>query len=304
MLEFRRILLHQSDEIKKYLDGLNDSSIIFFIEQLKKTKGKIVFIGVGKSGLVGRKISATFASLNIPSFFIHPSEAFHGDLGMLSVNDSVIFLSNSGESAEVIQLLPYIRLKVSKSFSITKNPKSTIALGVDYHLTVGVEREGCPLNLAPMSSTTLLMAVGDAIAGELTVKKNISERDFASNHPGGEIGRKLYLSVNSILRSWIIEKSKLSFIDLISYMIEHKASAVIMKSNNNFRLITDGDIRRSISKGINQNIDNLGSIDPHSIQINSSLMGLKQRMSDESISHMVVLDGRTPVGIINKSDLL
>lgn len=302
-MEFKRILEHEVQQMTSYIERLDHSEIESFVSQLESIIGKLVIIGVGKSGLVGQKIAATLASTGTPSFFVHPSEAFHGDLGMLSANDGVMLLSNSGESSEVVQLLPYLASKVDKVFAITKNPNSSLARGADYHLEVRIEEEGCPLNLAPMSSTTLLMAVGDAIAGELIIRKRLSEVDFASNHPGGAIGRKLYTTIDSILKPWVVKGDIVEFGDVISFMIDNKASAVIIESAENFKLITDGDIRRAIQGKYISDFSKLGTTSPITIKLDSSLIGLKQRMTEADISHMVVVHNQRPIGIINKHDL-
>jgi arabinose-5-phosphate isomerase len=302
-MEFKRILEHEVQQMTSFIERLDQAEIEVFVSQLESITGKLVIIGVGKSGLVGQKIAATLASTGTPSFFVHPSEAFHGDLGMLSANDGVILLSNSGESGEVVQLLPYLSSKVDKVFAISKNPNSSLARGADHHLEVRVEEEGCPLNLAPMSSTTLLMAVGDAIAGELIVRKSLTEVDFASNHPGGAIGRKLYTTIESILKPWIIKSEEVEFTEVISFMIENKASAVIIEYSNGYKLITDGDIRRAIQKKNTTDHINIGTTSPITIKADSALIGLKQRMIEADISHMIVVNNGRPLGIINKSDL-
>jgi arabinose-5-phosphate isomerase len=302
-MEFKRILEHEVQQMTSFIERLDQTEIEVFVSRLVSITGKLVIIGVGKSGLVGQKIAATLASTGTPSFFVHPSEAFHGDLGMLSANDGVILLSNSGESGEVVQLLPYLSSKVDKVFAISKNPNSSLARGADHHLEVRVEEEGCPLNLAPMSSTTLLMAVGDAIAGELIVRKSLTEVDFASNHPGGAIGRKLYTTIESILKPWIIKSEEVEFAEVISFMIENKASAVIIEYSKGYKLITDGDIRRAIqNKNLTDHIK-IGTTSPITIKADSALIGLKQRMIEADISHMVVVNNELPLGIINKSDL-
>ena len=303
-MEFKRILEHEVQQITSFVERLDYPKIDTFVSELESIRGKLVIIGVGKSGLVGRKIAATLASTGTPSFFVHPSEAFHGDLGMLSANDGVILLSNSGESSEVVQLLPYLASKVYKVFAITKNPNSSLGRGVDHHLEVRIEEEGCPLNLAPMSSTTLLMAVGDAIAGELIIRKRLSEVDFASNHPGGAIGRKLYTTIDSILKPWVLEGVTGELGDIISFMIDNKASAVVVVNKDNFKLITDGDIRRAIRDKNLSDLNKLGTDSPKAMKFDSSLIGLKQRMIEADISHMVVVKEGLPIGIINKHDLL
>lgn len=302
--EFKRIVTEESNQLINYVNSLDIENLTLFLENLIELKGKLIVIGIGKSGLVGRKIAATLSSTGTSSFFVHPSEAFHGDLGMIESTDSVLVLSNSGESKEVVELMPYLKDKCSSIFAITKNPESTIANKADFHLKVEVSKESCPLNLAPMSSTTLLMSVGDAIASTLMIHKKITKLDFSKNHPGGSLGKILNLSVRDFFKPWLI-KNKVTTLELISYMVENKSTAVILEYNNNLKLITDGDIRRGISKNKTiPKLDDIGSNKPHCILSNQSIIIAKKKMHDNNISSLVVIENNEPIGTLVLEDLI
>lgn len=303
--EFKRIIIEESTQLIKYVKTIDDDLLNIFLDNLSKTKGKIIITGIGKSGLVGKKISATLASTGTSSFFIHPSEAFHGDLGMIDSNDNVLVLSNSGESREVVELMPYLRNKCSVLFSITKNPESSIAMQSDYHLKVKVDKEACPLNLAPMSSTTLLIAIGDAIASSFMIHKKITNIDFSKNHPGGSLGKILNLSVKDFVQPWLIKKN-ISTLDIISFMVENKSTSVVMHFSNIMKIVTDGDIKRGLCQ--NNNIlsksDEIGSNNPITILSNDSIVNAKKKMRDNKISSLVVIENNEPIGIVVLENLI
>ena len=302
--EFKRIIIEESEQLINYANNLDIEGLNIFLDNLTKLKGKLIIIGIGKSGLVGRKIAATLSSTGTSSFFVHPSEAFHGDLGMIESKDNILVLSNSGESKEVVELMPFLKNKCSTIFSITKNSKSTIASKADFHLKVKVSKESCPLNLAPMSSTTLLMAVGDAIASTLMIKKKITKIDFSKNHPGGSLGKVLNFSVKKFFKPWLI-KNSVTTLELISFMVENKSTAVVIKFNNILKLITDGDIRRGISK--NKTIpefNSIGTENPFCILSNQSIINAKKKMLENKISSLVVIENNEPIGILVLEDLV
>jgi len=168
-----------------------DDEFARVVDAILKSTGKLVVIGIGKSGLIGKKIAATLASTGTPSFFLHPGEAFHGDLGMVGPNDIVLLISYSGETDEVLKLIPYLKWNKNVMIGITGNPISTVAKNCSYHLNIKVEREACPLELAPTSSTTAALVMGDALAIALMESRNFQQHDFARFHPGGSLGRKL-----------------------------------------------------------------------------------------------------------------
>ena len=213
------------------------------------SKGKLIVAGVGKSGLIGRKIAATLASTGTPSFFLHPGEAFHGDLGMVEPNDLVILISYSGETDEVLKIIPFLKWNKNSIISITGNPNSTIAKNSDHHLNVCVTKEACPLELAPTSSTTVTLVMGDALAVALMEARDFQQEDFARFHPGGSLGRKLVVKVKDLMRSDnlpFIGKSA-SFTEMLLRMSEGKLGLVIVGDAERVEgVITDGDLRRAL----------------------------------------------------------
>jgi arabinose-5-phosphate isomerase len=219
------------------------------VNAILNSKGKLIVAGVGKSGLIGRKIAATLASTGTPSFFLHPGEAFHGDLGMVEPNDLVILISYSGETDEVLKIIPFLKWNKNTIISITGNPNSTIAKNSDYHLNVCITREACPLELAPTSSTTVTLVMGDALAVALMEARQFQHEDFARFHPGGSLGRKLLVKVKDLMRKDnlpYIDKSA-SFTEMLLCMSEGKLGLVIVGSAGRIEgVVTDGDLRRAL----------------------------------------------------------
>lgn len=221
------------------------------VEAILQSNGKLIVCGMGKSGHVGRKISATFTSTGTPSFFMHPAEAFHGDLGMIGDNDVVMILSYSGETEEVLKLVPFLRWHKNKSIAITGNPSSTLAKNATFHLNVCVKQEACPLELAPTSSTTAMLVMGDALAVALMTARGFSPDDFARFHPGGRLGRKLLVRVKDLMRTDSLPflQPDATFTQLIIRMSEGKLGMVIVGAADNvIGVITDGDLRRGLVK--------------------------------------------------------
>ena len=221
------------------------------VEAILESKGKLIVAGVGKSGLIGRKIAATLASTGTPSFFLHPGEAFHGDLGMVEHNDLVILISYSGETDEVLRIIPFLKWNKNKIISITGNPNSTIAKNSDHHLNVCITREACPLELAPTSSTTTTLVMGDALAVALMEARQFQHEDFARFHPGGSLGRKLVVKVKDLMRIDklpFIDKNA-SFTELLLRMSEGKLGMVLVGNSDRIEgIVTDGDLRRALVK--------------------------------------------------------
>jgi arabinose-5-phosphate isomerase len=219
------------------------------VNAILNSKGKLIVAGVGKSGLIGRKIAATLASTGTPSFFLHPGEAFHGDLGMVEPNDLVILISYSGETDEVLKIIPFLKWNKNTIISITGNPNSTIAKNSDYHLNVCITREACPLELAPTSSTTVTLVMGDALAVALMEARQFQHEDFARFHPGGSLGRKLLVKVKDLMRKDnlpYIDKSA-SFTEMLLCMSEGKLGLVIVGNADRIEgVVTDGDLRRAL----------------------------------------------------------
>ncbi|MDD2904735.1 MAG: KpsF/GutQ family sugar-phosphate isomerase [Sulfurimonas sp.] len=222
------------------------------IEIILAGKGKLIITGVGKSGLIGAKMAATFASTGTPSFFLHPTEALHGDLGMLSKEDVVIAISYSGESEELSSILPHIKRFAIPLIGMTKNAASTLGKYSDVVVTIEVEKEACPLDIAPTSSTTLTLALGDAIAVSLMKARNFQKSDFASFHPGGALGKKLFVKVSNLMRKEelpiITAETKVK--DAILKISEGRLGTVLIEDANGtlIALLSDGDIRRALMR--------------------------------------------------------
>lgn len=219
------------------------------VEAIFDIKGKLVIIGVGKSGLVGAKIAATMASTGTPSFFIHPTEAMHGDLGMIGKEDGVLAISYSGESEELIAILPHLKRHGVKIIAMSKDDSSSLASFADVHLSIAVSKEACPLNAAPTSSTTLTMALGDALAVALMDKRGFQKEDFAYFHPGGSLGKRLFVKVSDIMRveNLPIVSCETILKDAILKMSEGKIGSVIFEENGKLAgVLSDGDLRRAL----------------------------------------------------------
>lgn len=244
----KRVFDIEIESLKHVAASINDE-FTKVVEAILNSKGKLIVAGVGKSGLIGKKIAATLASTGTPSFFLHPGEAFHGDLGMVEPNDLVILISYSGETDEVLRIIPFLKWNKNKIISITGNPNSTIAKNSDHHLNVCITREACPLELAPTSSTTTTLVMGDALAVALMEARQFQHEDFARFHPGGSLGRKLVVKVKDLMRREnlpFIDKNA-SFTELLLRMSEGKLGLVIVGDPNHIGgVITDGDLRRAL----------------------------------------------------------
>jgi arabinose-5-phosphate isomerase len=220
------------------------------VELILSCKGKLIITGVGKSGLIGAKMAATFASTGTPSFFLHPTEALHGDLGMISKEDAVIAISYSGESEELSSILPHIRRFGTPIIGMTRDASSTLGRFSDLVIDVVVEKEACPLDIAPTSSTTLTLALGDALAVCLMRAKNFQKSDFASFHPGGALGKKLFVKVSNLMKSQnlpiVSKETKVK--DAIIKISEGRLGTVLVtdESDRLVALVSDGDIRRAL----------------------------------------------------------
>ena len=214
---------------------------------------RVVVTGMGKSGHIGRKIAATLASTGTPSFFMHPAEAFHGDLGMVTENDVVIAISNSGESSEIVNILPIIRRIGAKIIAMSGRRESQLGKNSDYFIDIGVEKEACPLGLAPTASTTATLAMGDAMAVALMSVRNFTSQDFALFHPGGALGRRLLLKVSNVMHTGednpIVRQDKTAKDALFIMTDKGLGAASVVDENGRFvGLITDGIIRRALAK--------------------------------------------------------
>ena len=253
----------QADSIAS-LSNQIDKSFAEIAKKVSLIKGKLIVMGVGKSGHVGQKVSATLASTGTPSFFIHPTEAAHGDLGMIAKDDAVLIFSNSGETKEVTAILPALKRMTSDIFSITGNANSSIAKASSVHLKVQVEKEACPHDLAPTSSTTASMVIGDALAISLIEEKNFSSEDFAKSHPAGELGKKLTTYVGDLAISGnkvpcieIDSSIKDTIIEITSKKL---GMALVVKDEEVVGIFTDGDLRRALNQEIDIENNSVSSV--------------------------------------------
>jgi arabinose-5-phosphate isomerase len=238
-------------ESLQHVAGLIDDTFTDVVQAILNNTGKVIVIGVGKSGLIGKKIAATLSSTGTPGFFLHPGDAFHGDLGIIGTNDAVILISYSGETDEVLKVIPFLKWNKNLIISITGNISSTIAKNSDHHLNIKITREACPLALAPTSSTTAALVMGDALAIALMESRKFQEEDFARFHPGGSLGRKLLTRIKDLMRTDNIPfiQPNASFTDVLLRMSEGKLGMVIIGSKDHVKgIITDGDLRRALLK--------------------------------------------------------
>jgi arabinose-5-phosphate isomerase len=252
--EGKRVLMEEAEALKK-LSQLLDENFVKAVELLKNTKGRVVLTGVGKSGLICKKIAATLSSTGTPAFFLHPTDAAHGDLGMVKGEDTVIAVSNSGETRELLEIIPVIKSFGIPVIAITNNPKSPLAKISDVVINLHVEREACPLNLAPTTSTTLTLALGDAIASALMKLKGITPSQFKKFHPGGKLGVRLS-KIKEIMRKGeeIPKVSPETPVKEVIIEVSSKklgATLVVDKAGNLVGIITDGDLRRAFERGFN-----------------------------------------------------
>jgi len=219
------------------------------VDAILNASGKVIVTGIGKSGIIGKKIAATLSSTGTPAFFLHPGEAFHGDLGMVGTNDIILMISYSGETEELLKIIPFLKWNKNLIISITGNPNSTIAKNSRYHLNINVPREACPLALAPTSSTTATLVMGDAIAVALMESRQFQHEDFARFHPGGNLGHKLLTRVKDKMRTDNLPfiNREASFTELLLCMSEGRLGLVIVGDENYAEgVITDGDLRRAL----------------------------------------------------------
>lgn len=282
-------------------------------EIMLECKGRIVVTGMGKSGHIGNKIAATLASTGTPAFFVHPGEASHGDLGMITPQDVVLALSNSGTTSEVLTIVPLIKRMNAKLISMTGNPRSALAEAAEVHLNVGVEREACPLDLAPTASTTVTLAMGDALAVSLLEARGFTAEDFAFSHPGGALGRKLLLKVNDIMAKGSEVPAVDDNVTVKDALFEISAkglgmTTILDQSGKLVGIFTDGDLRRCLDIGHDMKTTMINSIMTKNCQsISADLLAVEALniMEDKSISALVVIDEQQkPVGVIHMHQIL
>jgi len=306
----KKVLEIESKALAKQIDHI-DQAFVDACELCLECTGKLIVMGLGKSGHIADKIAATLSSTGTPSYFIHPSEAIHGDLGMIDEKDIVLIFSYSGETEEIISLLPYLRKKEIKIISFTGNDESKLSLESDIHINVPVEEEACPMNLAPTASTTAALAVGDAFAVALLERKGFTKEDFAKSHPGGSLGKQLLLSISDIMHTG--EEIPLVFSDdsLSTGLIEmsQKAlgmTAVVDEDNKLAGIFTDGDLRRTLESSIDiksTKMSDVMTINPFVISEDTLAYNAVSLFQEKKITSIIVTKENKVIGALNIHDL-
>ncbi|WP_404486924.1 KpsF/GutQ family sugar-phosphate isomerase [Pseudomonas sp. HT11] len=290
-----------------------DADFVRACEMILASKGRVVVVGMGKSGHVGNKIAATLASTGTTAFFVHPAEASHGDMGMITKDDIILALSNSGTTNEIVTLLPLIKRLGIKMVSITGNPDSTLAKAAEVNLNVHVAHEACPLNLAPTSSTTAALVMGDALAVALLEARGFTVEDFAFSHPGGALGRRLLLKVENVMHSGDelphVQRGTLLKDALMEMTLKRLGMTVILESDGRLAgVFTDGDLRRTLDRNLDIQTATIDEVmTPHGKTARPEMLAAEalKIMEDHKILALVVVDGDDhPVGALNMHDLL
>ena len=290
-----------------------DENFLHALNVILQCEGRVIVSGMGKSGHIARKIAATLSSTGTPAYFVQPGEASHGDLGMITGEDVVLVLSYSGESQELMTIVPVIKRQGAKLISMTGNPASSLARAADVHLNAHVDKEACPMELAPTASTTAALALGDALAMALLDAKGFSAEDFARSHPGGSLGRRLLTRVSDIMRTG----KNLPMVNLDAMLgdaileISKKGvgmTAIVDAEQQVLGIYTDGDLRRTLAKKLDFNatpVREVMSANPHCISLDSLAAEAVLMMEQFNISQMLVVDEQNKlVGALNMHDLL
>lgn len=281
------------------------------VNAVYSSKGKFIICGMGKSGLIGKKIAATLASTGTPSFFLHPGEAYHGDLGMIEKQDVVLLISNSGETDEVLKVIPFLKSQGNITISMSGNPSSTLAKNTTYHLNIAVQKEACPLQLAPTSSTTATLVMGDALAVSLMKLRDFKDKDFAQFHPGGSLGRRLLTTIESVMKKEnlpICDKNS-TIKEVIHTITDGKCGLVVVVENESIKgIITDGDIRRAMEhnedKFFSLKANDLMSQNPKIISKDEKLTIASELMNSSKVNSLLVTDSDNKLlGIVQMYDL-
>ena len=306
----RDVLNIEANAITRQLEQL-DEHFESACQHILECEGRVIVTGMGKSGHIANKIAATLASTGTPAFFVHPGEASHGDLGMITPKDLVLAISNSGETSEVLSILPIIKRMGVPLIGLASVPNSTLASLSDCYINVPIEQEACPMNLAPTASTTATLAVGDAIAIAVLNARDFDERDFARSHPGGSLGRRLLMYVEDIMH----KGDEVPYIQydapLSEALVEMSSkglgmTGVVDQQQNLVGIFTDGDLRRTFANqtGIDTVISEVMTANPVTVKPNVLAAELVTMMKKNSISSILVTDDKKIVGALNMQDLL
>ncbi|MFA5354831.1 MAG: KpsF/GutQ family sugar-phosphate isomerase [Thermodesulfovibrionales bacterium] len=309
----KKVLLIEADAVRDLTDKLTPN-FERAVELIYRSNGRVVVTGMGKSGLVGKKIAATLASTGTPAFFLHPAEAIHGDLGMVTAEDVVIAISNSGETGEICGLIPFLKRFNVGLISLAGKPDSTLARSSEVFLDISVKEEACPMGIVPTASTTATMAMGDALAVALLVKRGFQEEDFARFHPGGSLGKKLFVTVKDLMHSGKALPSIAPATAMTQAVMEISSkrlgvTVVADENNRMLGILTDGDIRRGIEKWGKEFFDMQAgeamTKNPRTISEDELAAKALNIMETHAITSLVVPDseGRAK-GIIHLHDIL
>lgn len=301
----RQVFETEADAVAGLANRL-DQNFIVAVQHILQATGRTIVCGMGKSGIIGRKIAATLASTGTPSFFMHPGEAYHGDLGMVTPDDVFIAISNSGETDEMVKLLPFLKDNGNFLIAITGHAASTLSQAADCHLDVGVKREACPLQLAPTSSTTATLAMGDALAVTLMEARDFRPESFARFHPGGSLGRRLLSRVEHemVKQSLPLIEPNASLMDVIEAITHSSLGLVIVRLDHDWAIITDGDVRRALRKHgkdvFDRKAEDLMTRNPVSVVVGTRSEDALNLMERRKISSVLVFDNGILVGVYKK----
>ena len=307
----RRVLAIEADAVRALITRL-DERFLAAVSLIRDCRGRVIVSGIGKSGHIARKIASTLSSTGTPAYFVHSAEASHGDLGMIQRDDVFIGISYSGESDELLQILPLVRRQGAKLIAIAGNAQSTLAREADVFLDAGVAKEACPLNLAPTASTTAALALGDALAVTLLEARGFSAEDFARSHPGGSLGRRLLTHVSDVMRSGpdvpkVSERATLKETILEMSRGRLGMTAVLDASGRVCGIFTDGDLRRALAQVTDigaARVADVMSAQPRSIRPEALAAEAVQIMETHKVNQLLVVDARGElVGALNMHDL-
>lgn len=308
----KKLILTEAEAIRGLAKKL-DKNFLKAVDMIVKCQGRLIVSGMGKTGIIGRKIAATLSSTGTPSVFMHSAEAVHGDLGQVTKNDVVIVISTSGQTEETVRLAPLLKKIGAATIAMTGNPKSALAKSCDVVLDVGVQSEGCPLGVAPMASTTATLVMGDALASCLIVRKKFRKEDFAFYHPGGALGRQLYLKVEDIMRggkNYPRVKQETAVKDVLVAITRARcgSACVIDSAGRLVGILTDGDIRRHFGHQdilLSQKVNEVMTRTPTTIQQSKLAVEAFHLLKEKKIDELPVVDdqGRS-VGLLDIQDLL
>ena len=306
----RDVLRLEADAVRAQIDHLG-APFLAACELLLATRGHVIVTGLGKSGHIGEKIAATLASTGTPAFFVHAAEAGHGDLGMITGDDTILAISYSGESQEILMMLPIVRALGVKTIALTGRPQSSMAQQADLHLPVVVAKEACPLGLAPTTSTTATLALGDALAITLMQARQFNEQDFARSHPYGRLGRRLMTKVGDVMRrdAAVPQVARDASVQTALFQITDKGLGVTLVSDGDrlLGIFTDGDLRRALEKypdALQRPIAEVMTRAPQTTTPAVLAAEALQHMEARHITALPVLDGERIAGIIHIHDLL